>query len=67
MTRPHRVNVPTTYVWGMNDEFLGRKAAQITTNYVTADYRFVELDGGHWLPDTHADDVSSAILERVRS
>jgi pimeloyl-ACP methyl ester carboxylesterase len=66
-TRPPvgRVGVPTTFVWGRNDPFLGRTAAEATARYVTAPYRFVELDAGHWLPETRPEDVAEAVLARV--
>ena len=31
------------------------------------DYRFVELAAGHWLPETHPDEVAVAILDGVRA
>ncbi len=62
-----RSTVPTTYVWGRRDAFLGRRAAELTADYVTADYRFVELDAAHWLPETHPKDVAEAIFTRVSS
>lgn len=67
-TRPAvgRSRVPTTYVWGRHDFALGRTAAELTERYVVADYAFVELDAGHWLPETAADAVAAAILDRVR-
>jgi len=59
------VTVPTTYVWGRRDPALGRQAAERTASCVEADYRFVELDAGHWLPETRADEVVAAILSRA--
>ena len=59
------ISVPTTYVWGRRDPALGRQAAEGTAACVGADYRFVELDAGHWLPETRADDVVAAILSRA--
>jgi pimeloyl-ACP methyl ester carboxylesterase len=56
---------PTTYVWGRRDPALARVAAERTADFVRGDYRFVEVDGGHWLPETHAGEVAAAILERV--
>lgn len=61
-----RIGVPTTYVWGNRDVALGRRGAELTVDFVTADYRFVELDAGHWLPEEHADEVAPHVLERVR-
>ncbi|MFB9732332.1 alpha/beta fold hydrolase [Ornithinimicrobium kibberense] len=60
------VAVPTTYVWGTRDPFLGRAAAERTARHVRGDYRFVEVDAGHWLPERQADAVVREVLARVR-
>src|ERR671926_1434142 len=39
------VTVPTTYVWSDDDVAIGRRAAESCAEYVTGDYRFVELTG----------------------
>jgi pimeloyl-ACP methyl ester carboxylesterase len=57
--------VPTTLVWGRHDVALGRTAAENTGRFVQADYRFVEVDGSHWLPETRPDAVADAVLARV--
>ena len=61
------VSVPTTFVWGRHDFALGRGAAERTGEFVSADYRFIELDEDHWLPEVAPEAVSDAILTRVRS
>jgi len=61
----HRITVPTTYVWGSADPALGRAAAERTARYVGADYRFVELDAGHWLPETRPERVAEEIVSRA--
>jgi pimeloyl-ACP methyl ester carboxylesterase len=60
-----KVTVPTTYLWGRRDPALGREAAEDTANRVTGDYRFVELDEGHWLPERRSAEAADAILERA--
>jgi pimeloyl-ACP methyl ester carboxylesterase len=62
-----RSKVPTTYVWGRHDAFLGRFAAEATGQFVTGRYRFVELDAGHWLPETHPGEMGRLIIDQVRS
>jgi pimeloyl-ACP methyl ester carboxylesterase len=62
-----RISTPTTYVWGRHDPALGRAAAERTRDHVAADYTFVELDAGHWLPETRPREVAAAILERRRT
>lgn len=61
----HRTRIPTTYVWGRHDEFLGRRAAETTGEMVLADYRFAEVDEGHWLPELQADLCAEEIIARV--
>lgn len=61
----HRITVPTTYLWGSHDPALGRRAAEASGDWVASDYRFVELDAGHWLPETRPDEVASAVLDRA--
>ncbi len=63
----HRTTVPTTYVWGNGDTFLGRYAAETTAKCVKAAYRFVEVDGNHWLPETMPAEMAALIIERVGS
>ncbi|MEO5980862.1 MAG: alpha/beta fold hydrolase [Pedococcus sp.] len=66
-SRPSQITVPTTYLWGRHDPALGREAAERTAKWVGPDYRFVELAAGHWLPETHPDEVAVAILDGVRA
>jgi pimeloyl-ACP methyl ester carboxylesterase len=58
------IAVPTTYVWGRHDPALGREAAEASADWVAADYEFVDLDAGHWLPETRPREVAAAILSR---
>jgi pimeloyl-ACP methyl ester carboxylesterase len=64
-SQPRRISVPTTYVWGSDDPALGRAAAERTERYVASDYRFVELDAGHWLPETRPRRVAEEIIVRA--
>lgn len=59
------VTVPTTYMWGNRDPYLGRAAAERTGLYCEDDYRFVELDADHWLPEKHPARVADEIRGRV--
>ncbi len=60
------IAVPTTYVWGRADFALGWTAARRTAAHVRADYRFVALDAGHWLPEANPAEVADAIIDRIR-
>jgi pimeloyl-ACP methyl ester carboxylesterase len=61
----HRVTVPTTYVWGRHDAFLGPEAARLTAEHVTGPYELVQLDEGHWLPERRPHECAEAILRSV--
>jgi pimeloyl-ACP methyl ester carboxylesterase len=60
-----RAKVPTTYLWSTHDVALGRRAAEGTARFVAAPYRFVELEGSHWLPETEPATVAEHVLARV--
>jgi pimeloyl-ACP methyl ester carboxylesterase len=62
-----RIPVPATLVWGRHDPAINRFAAERTGAFVDGPYEFVDLDAGHWLPETEPDAVAEAILRRVRS
>jgi pimeloyl-ACP methyl ester carboxylesterase len=67
-TRVDPVAVPTTYVWSDGDVAIGRTAAEACANYVTGDYRFVELPGvTHWIPEQAPDQLAAAIVDRIAS
>lgn len=60
------VTVPTTHLWSNGDFALGRIGAEACKQFVTADYRFIELDGvTHWIPDQAPQATADAILSRV--
>jgi len=61
-----RVRVPSLYVWSTGDSALGRVAAELTGDYIDADYTFLVLDGAsHWLPDERPEELARAILTHV--
>ena len=62
-----RIRVPTSYVWGRHDFALLRPTAEATAKYVSGPYTFVDLDAGHWLPETEPEAVTDAILDRIRA
>ena len=59
------ITMPTTYIWGRNDFALNRTAAELTGDYVSGPYRFVELAAGHWLPETEPAIVADEIAWRA--
>ena len=62
------VSVPTLYVWGTQDATVGRRAAELTKDYVSGPYRFVEIEGtGHFTPDQVPERVSDLLLAHLRA
>lgn len=60
------ISVPTLFIWGTNDVAFCRDTAEASARYVTGPYRFVALeDAGHWLPESHAAQVTDALLRHV--
>jgi pimeloyl-ACP methyl ester carboxylesterase len=63
-----KVTVPAMYVYATRDAFLGRKAADLTADYVAAPYRYEVLEGrSHWLPEEAPEEVARLIVEHARS
>jgi pimeloyl-ACP methyl ester carboxylesterase len=55
--------MPTMFVWGGQDRFVGRAAAERCGRYVSGPYRFVELEGAsHWLPERSAETVTALLM-----
>ncbi len=63
--RTPRSRVPTTYLWGRQDFALGAAAARASADFARVDYRFAEIEAGHWLPETAPVIVAEEILRRV--
>lgn len=59
------ITLPATFIWGNRDPFLGRAAAERTVEHCRGDYRFVEVDADHWLPEKQSALVADEIRRRV--
>lgn len=61
------INLPTLYIWGTEDATVGRYAAELTSDYVTGPFRFVQVEGaGHFIVDQCPDTVSDLLLVHIR-
>jgi pimeloyl-ACP methyl ester carboxylesterase len=56
------VTVPSLFVWGRDDPWIGQRAAEGCGEFVTGPFRAVVLDEGHWLPERRPEAVVSALL-----
>jgi pimeloyl-ACP methyl ester carboxylesterase len=63
---PGKVTVPTTLIWSDQDVAIGRKAIELTDEFVTADYRLEVMDGSsHWLPNEQPAELAALIAKRA--
>jgi pimeloyl-ACP methyl ester carboxylesterase len=63
--RVGRVLAPTTFVWGRRDPSITPQAARLTADYVAGPFQCIELNRGHWLPDTEPRTVASAVIDTI--
>jgi pimeloyl-ACP methyl ester carboxylesterase len=62
------VSVPTLYIWGTQDGSVGRRAAELTEQFVSGPYRFVEIEGGcHFIADQFPERIAQLLIEHLRS
>lgn len=62
------VHIPAMYVYGTKDFALGRKAADLTGEYVKGPYRYEILDGvSHWIPEEVPETAAELVLDFVGS
>jgi len=58
--------VPTLYIWGTADASVGRRAAELTEQFVSGPYRFVEIEGGgHFIVDQFPDYIAQLLIEQL--
>lgn len=59
-----KVKAPTTLLWGDQDPALGRRGAEETSRFMTADYELEVLEGaGHWLQFERPGEVSRSLTK----
>jgi len=62
------VSAPTLYIWGTADASVGRCAAELTAQFVSGPYRFVQIEGGgHFIVDQFPDRIAQLVIEHLRS
>ena len=67
MGRPPRITTPTLFIWGRHDFFLGRKAAEMTAQFISGEYRFVDLDAGHWIAERNSHQLHRLLGEHLEA
>jgi pimeloyl-ACP methyl ester carboxylesterase len=60
------IRVPTLYVWGENDQALGKSAALATAEFCTGPYRFEIMEGhSHWLLEESPEQIIKLVCEHI--
>jgi pimeloyl-ACP methyl ester carboxylesterase len=60
--------IPTLFVWGSDDPFLGQCTARATREYVTGTYTEVELSGvGHWVPELALGRLTDLLVHHLQT
>ncbi len=56
---------PTLYIWGNQDQALGRVGADKTADYVAGPFQYLKLNAGHALLSEAANQVTKAVLTHL--
>ena len=59
------ISTPTLFIWGNRDLAIGRVAAEGNHQYMTGEYDYLEVDGGHWLVQSNYKEVEQAVLRHL--
>lgn len=62
---PTDVTAPTLFIWGNQDDAVGRVAIDAMAAYMKGPYRSIETDAGHWLLTDEPQRVVNEVLKHV--
>jgi pimeloyl-ACP methyl ester carboxylesterase len=65
--RVGEITVPTLLIWGNEDGAIGRAGVDGTPPYMKGEYRFVELDAGHWLIQQETERVLDEVMAQIKN
>ena len=66
------IETPTMYIWSTEDTALGRQGAELTSSFVSGEYRYEVFEGvNHWITEIAAEQLNTVMLdflsEKVKS
>ena len=61
------VRVPTLFIWGNQDEAVGRLGTELMSEYMKGPYSIIELNAGHWLLSETPEQVITPIVSHIRA
>lgn len=59
------VHTPTLFIWGSNDLAIAKAGVELSHTYMKGDYKFIELDAGHWLMQFNDEICIKEIAEHI--
>ena len=65
-TQSNDVSVPTLFIWGNQDDAVGRVGTELMAGYMKGPYSIIELDAGHWMLSDFPERVTQHILSHVQ-
>ena len=58
------IETPTMYIWSTEDTALGRQGAELTSSFVSGEYRYEVFEGvNHWITETAAEQLNTVMLD----
>jgi pimeloyl-ACP methyl ester carboxylesterase len=61
-----KVAAPTTIIWAERDAFIGRKALEISRQWVTGPHEFEIFEGAsHWIPNQRPAEFAASVRKRI--
>ena len=61
------VEIPTLFVWGNQDEAVGRYGVEQQAKYMKGPYKLLELNAGHWLLRDQPEKTLTAIIDHIEN
>ena len=58
------IETPTMYIWSTEDTALGRQGAELTSSFVSGEYRYEVFEGvNHWITEIAAEQLNTVMLD----
>ena len=63
-SRTPDIETPTMYIWSTEDTALGRQGAELTSSFVSGEYRYEVFEGvNHWITEIAAEQLNTVMLD----
>ena len=63
-SRTPDIETPTMYIWSTEDTALGRQGAELTSSFVSGEYRYEVFEGvNHWITEIADEELNTVMLD----